>query len=86
MLELTDALRSVSRERETRAVILAARGPAFSAGHDLRELVDGDITAYRQVFEVCNDLMATHPGHPAASDRAGPSHGHCRGLPTGRHV
>jgi enoyl-CoA hydratase/carnithine racemase len=59
MLELTEALRAVGSGKETRVVILAANGPAFSAGHDLRELVDGDITAYRHVFEVCNELMAT---------------------------
>jgi enoyl-CoA hydratase/carnithine racemase len=59
MLELTDALKSVSQKAETRVVVLAANGPAFSAGHDLRELVDGDITAYRHVFEICNELMAT---------------------------
>jgi enoyl-CoA hydratase/carnithine racemase len=58
MLELTDALKTIGASKETRVVILAANGPAFSAGHDLRELVDGDITAYRHVFEVCNDLMA----------------------------
>src|SRR5262249_19243842 len=37
--------------------ILAANGPAFSAGHDLRDLVDGDITVYRHVFDVCTQLM-----------------------------
>jgi enoyl-CoA hydratase/carnithine racemase len=59
MLELTAAFRATGEERETQVVILAANGPAFSAGHDLRELVDGDITTYRHVFEICNDLMAT---------------------------
>lgn len=59
MLELTDALKAAERDGETQAVIVAANGPAFSAGHDLRELVDGDIRAYRRVFEVCNELMAT---------------------------
>jgi enoyl-CoA hydratase/carnithine racemase len=59
MLDLNDALREAGKDTETRVVILAANGPAFSAGHDLRELVDGDINAYRHVFEVCNDLMAT---------------------------
>ncbi len=58
MLELTDALKATGRDTQTQVVILAANGPAFSAGHDLRELVDGDINAYRHVFEVCNELMA----------------------------
>jgi enoyl-CoA hydratase/carnithine racemase len=42
-----------------RAIILAANGPAFSAGHDLRELVDGDINQYRAVFDLCVELMNT---------------------------
>jgi enoyl-CoA hydratase/carnithine racemase len=42
-----------------RAIVLAANGPAFSAGHDLRELVDGDINRYRAVFDLCTELMET---------------------------
>jgi enoyl-CoA hydratase/carnithine racemase len=59
MQELTDCLREVSRSPETRAVILAANGPAFSAGHDLRELVDRSVGEYRRLFEVCVELMDT---------------------------
>jgi enoyl-CoA hydratase/carnithine racemase len=58
MTELTSALKALGREKAIRAVILAANGPAFSAGHDLRELVGGDINTYRHVFDVCNELMA----------------------------
>jgi len=57
MNELTDCFRTVGRSRETRAVILAGNGPAFSAGHDLTEMIDRDITVYRHVFDVCTDLM-----------------------------
>ena len=57
MAELLEAFKAVGRERETRVVILAANGPAFSAGHDLSELVDGDINAYRAVFDICTELM-----------------------------
>jgi enoyl-CoA hydratase/carnithine racemase len=57
MRELLDAFRAEGRDRETRAVILAANGPAFSAGHDLSEMVDGDINAYRAVFDLCTELM-----------------------------
>lgn len=35
---LGDALTAIAHEREVRAVIIAANGPAFSAGHDLKEL------------------------------------------------
>lgn len=58
MLELTDAFKKVGKDQEhVRAVILAANGPAFSAGHDLSELVDGSLRAYREVFDVCTELM-----------------------------
>lgn len=57
MNELIDCLRAVGKSRETRAVILAGNGPAFSAGHDLTEMIDRDITVYRHVFDVCTDLM-----------------------------
>lgn len=59
MRELTDALRSLSAEPDVRAIVVAANGPAFSAGHDLRELVDGDINRYRAVFDLCTELMNT---------------------------
>src|SRR5690242_18615597 len=41
MNELIDAFKTLGRDTEVRAIILAANGPAFSAGHDLRELVGG---------------------------------------------
>ena len=59
MGELCDALRALSADSEVRAIVLAANGPAFSAGHDLRELVDGDINRYRAVFDLCTELMNT---------------------------
>jgi enoyl-CoA hydratase/carnithine racemase len=57
MNELIAAFTEIGRDQDVRAVILAANGPAFSAGHDLRDLVDGDITIYRHVFDVCTQLM-----------------------------
>ena len=59
MGELRDVLRTLSADSEVRAIVLAANGPAFSAGHDLRELVDGDINRYRAVFDLCTELMNT---------------------------
>jgi len=57
MTELITALRASSAQPQTRAVILAGNGPAFSAGHDLRELSGRDINTYRQIFDVCTQLM-----------------------------
>src|SRR5713101_10155941 len=59
MEELIAAFAAIGHDKTIQAVIVAANGPAFSAGHDLSELVDGDINAYRHVFDVCTDLMTT---------------------------
>ncbi len=58
MRELDDALAEVGRDAEVRVVILRGEGAAFSAGHDLRELVNRDVETYRTIFEACVALMA----------------------------
>lgn len=57
MTELIAALRELATQPQTRVIILAGNGPAFSAGHDLRELTGRDLNAYRQLFDVCTQLM-----------------------------
>ncbi|HKS70825.1 MAG TPA: enoyl-CoA hydratase [Ktedonobacterales bacterium] len=57
MRELTGAFKALGGEKDIQVIILAGNGPAFSAGHDLRELVNGDLSAYREVFDVCTELM-----------------------------
>ena len=57
MNELIDCLETIGQSADIRAVILAAAGPAFSAGHDLSELRDGNLVEYRHVFDVCAELM-----------------------------
>jgi enoyl-CoA hydratase/carnithine racemase len=57
MRELTGVLDEIGRGREVRAVILAAAGKVFSAGHDLSEMTGRDINAYREIFDVCSELM-----------------------------
>jgi len=59
MTELIECLGAIGRSREIRAVVLAGAGPAFSAGHDLGEMLDRDINAYREIFDVCSQLMST---------------------------
>jgi enoyl-CoA hydratase/carnithine racemase len=59
MEELIAALESVSAEPETRTIVLAGAGPAFSAGHDLSEMVGRDLAFYQQLFDVCTVLMET---------------------------
>jgi enoyl-CoA hydratase/carnithine racemase len=57
MQELLATLRSVSGEPGVRAIVLEGDGPAFSAGHDLREMVGRDVAFYQLLFEVCTELM-----------------------------
>ena len=57
MNQLTDALEAVGAD--TQAVIIAADGPAFSAGHDLGEMVDRDAGFYTELFDRCTVLMET---------------------------
>ena len=57
MLELIGALDEIGRDRETRAVILAAAGKVFCSGHDLGQMAGRDINEYRRIFDVCTELM-----------------------------
>jgi enoyl-CoA hydratase/carnithine racemase len=57
MRELTSALTAVGEDPDVRVVVLAARGPAFSAGHDLSELVGMGHEECRDVFGLCATLM-----------------------------
>jgi len=58
MRELDAALTELAQDSQTRAIVLRGEGPAFCAGHDLRELVDRDVEAYRTIFDACVKLMA----------------------------
>ena len=58
MRELNDALAETGGDPTVRAIVLRGEGPAFSAGHDLRELSERDAEAYRTIFEECVSLMA----------------------------
>ncbi|CAK9027550.1 Enoyl-CoA hydratase domain-containing protein 3 [Durusdinium trenchii] len=43
-----------------RAVVVQANGPAFCAGHDLKEIIDpanADEDSHRQLFELCSEVM-----------------------------
>ena len=57
MTDLITALRQLAAQPQTRVVVLGGDGPAFSAGHDLQELVGGNLSAYRRIFDVCTQLM-----------------------------
>jgi enoyl-CoA hydratase/carnithine racemase len=59
MRELTEALERESARPEIRAIVLRASGPAFSAGHDLKELLDRSLEEEREIFDVCTRMMQT---------------------------
>ena len=59
MRELIDALRAVGARPEIRAIVLEAAGPAFSAGHDLGEMMRREPEFYDRLFEVCTEVMET---------------------------
>ncbi len=57
MQELIGCLDELAANRDVRAIILAAAGSAFCAGHDLSEMIGLDITRYRAMFDICTELM-----------------------------
>ena len=59
MRELTAALLDVSDDPGVRVVVIGALGPAFSAGHDLREIPGRDAAFYEELFAACSELMMT---------------------------
>jgi len=55
---LDDELARITEDRDTKVVVLAGAGPAFCAGHDLRELrARPDRSAYEQTFAACSRMM-----------------------------
>jgi enoyl-CoA hydratase/carnithine racemase len=60
---LGDALTAIAQQRSVRAVIIAANGPAFSAGHDLKELnqrrsdADRGRAYFTHIMGLCSGVM-----------------------------
>jgi enoyl-CoA hydratase/carnithine racemase len=57
LLRLRDTLDEIAADIQVRVVVLAARGPAFCAGHDLGEMVGCSEDAYRELFALCSQVM-----------------------------
>jgi len=57
--ELLACFREIGADRESRVVLLRGNGAAFSAGHDLSEMIDRDADFYRRLFGVCAETMET---------------------------
>jgi enoyl-CoA hydratase/carnithine racemase len=60
---LTAELDAIAADRRARAVVVAAHGPAFCAGHDLKEVTrrrsdpDRGRASFARLFESCSALM-----------------------------
>ncbi|HKA76895.1 MAG TPA: enoyl-CoA hydratase [Pseudolabrys sp.] len=63
LIALSKALTDIGADKSVRAVILAANGPAFCAGHDLKELTgrridaDGGRAYFRHIMTTCSTMM-----------------------------
>lgn len=70
MSELQQRLGEAAQDAAVRAIVLAAEGPAFCSGHDLKEMValrcgpDAGREAFAAVFAQCSRLMQTIVRHP----------------------
>lgn len=70
MAALQKALDEAETNPEVRVIVLAAQGPAFCSGHDLKEMTaardheDGGKSYYAQVMGKCATLMQTIVNHP----------------------
>ena len=63
LAELSAAFADIAHDKAVRAVVLAANGPAFCAGHDLKELTarrsdaDGGRGYFRHIMTTCSAMM-----------------------------
>jgi enoyl-CoA hydratase/carnithine racemase len=61
--ELTDLVGSIAADTSIAALVIAARGPVFCAGHDLKQLTnrrtdaDGGRAYFRQIMTSCSAMM-----------------------------
>jgi enoyl-CoA hydratase/carnithine racemase len=60
---LTESLAAIASDKRVRVVVLAANGPAFSAGHDMKEMTarrsdpDRGRAYFRELMDACSAMM-----------------------------
>ncbi|MDQ6666076.1 MAG: enoyl-CoA hydratase [Acidobacteriota bacterium] len=54
---MRELIRCLGEVGGSRAVVLAAAGNVFCSGHDLSEMVGREVGDYRELFDVCTELM-----------------------------
>jgi len=57
MRTLITELDAIGKDRSIATVLVRHEGPVFSAGHDIREMIGRDVSAYREIFDVCTEMM-----------------------------
>ena len=63
LIALSEAWRDIAADTSVRAVVLTANGPAFCAGHDMKELTarradaDGGRAYFRTIMTTCSAMM-----------------------------
>jgi enoyl-CoA hydratase/carnithine racemase len=57
LTRLDQALAALSDDAESRVVVIAANGPIFCSGHDLKELTGRSESEYRDIFALCSRVM-----------------------------
>lgn len=57
MQEMTEQLELQSARPECRVIVIRGAGPAFSAGHDLKEMLNRTPQEEHQIFDVCTRMM-----------------------------
>ena len=79
MAKLTNSLDQASKNDAVRVIVIAGKGPAFCAGHDLKQMLAGRNNAdngyeyFKEVFTVCSKLMQliTNNSKPVIAEVAG---------------
>jgi enoyl-CoA hydratase/carnithine racemase len=59
MEEMIGALREASAQPDARAIVIEGAGPAFSAGHDLSEMIGRPEAFLQGLFDRCTVMMET---------------------------
>jgi enoyl-CoA hydratase/carnithine racemase len=55
--ELAEAVDGLAADPAVRALVIAANGPVFSSGHDMRDMIDRDVAAMEGLLGVCATFM-----------------------------
>src|SRR2546430_10132462 len=69
MKELIAELQRQASRPEVRAIVIKGAGRAFSAGHDLKAMLQKTLDEERELFPVCSELIAKGESGPVSCIR-----------------